>query len=198
MSTKNRENRISQYGGRIAYFILLIVLIPVALAFWPKTGKIGKPARNGGETRASTGAAAIAAVTHGMPPVCVTLSDEDLNAYFEKMKSSAWGLESLSVAAMPGFFSVRMVRPLVQFGFKIKDAPAGIKLSYDIVCVPLDGGNVSVARAAIGHLPMPSAFKPAVARAILGTMIADKDLVAFKNATSIKADDGQLTITVQP
>ena len=57
---------------------------------------------------------------------------------------------------------------------------------------------MSVPKAAIGHLSLPGVFKSVLAKMIRAKMLADKDLAEFKNATEIKAEDGRLTITVQP
>lgn len=197
MSQKSEGSWISENWRKIVYLIVLLLLVPVVMVFWPKSGIVGKPPSNGGEKKVEYSVKAVAAVKKGQL-VNAAFAEEDLNAYLQVVKAGPWKVESFSVAAMQGFFKVRMVQSLIDSGKKVGNVPVAIKLSYEVVCVPTTGGNVTVPQAAIGHLPMPGFLRTKVADAIRKKVTSDPDWAPFNSIADIKAENGRFLVTIRP
>jgi uncharacterized membrane protein YvbJ len=133
MAVKVKVSWFSQHGKKVIYLIVLIILAPVLLAFWPRTGRIGKLSTSGGEKKVESGAKAVAAVKKGQV-VTAAFLEEDLNAYFQKQNTNA-ASRQISMSSTQGFFNVRMVNTLFQSGLKIKEVPLDLVLSCDIACL---------------------------------------------------------------
>ena len=198
MAAKIEPSPIARHWRKVVYPIILLIVVLVAMVLWPAADLIGKPpGTTGGDKRVENGVKALAAMKRGQV-VNAAFAEEDLNAYFQQTKAAAWKVESFSVASMQGFFKVHMVRPLLDSGKKINGVPLAIRISYDIVCVPVTGGIITVPQATIGHLRLPGAFKSKAVNAILTTVRNDKDWVPFNSISDMKAENGRLLVTIKP
>jgi len=198
MVVKPESNWFRTHWPKLAYLVVLIVLIPVALVLWPQPPLVGKPG-TGGETRVENGVRAVSAVKPGQI-VNATFAEEDLNGYLQLIKAKDPGADSLSISLRTDYFVVRMVHPLFTLPvIKIKGQPVVAKLSYDITCVPyVSGGSVNVTKASMGHIPAIGPFKTKAAKAVYGAALRDKDWAPFANITGIKVTEGRITVTIKP
>ena len=197
IAAKTQTKKFEGWGKPVTMVIVLIVLIPVALALWPKTTAIGKPASSGGDKRVEVGVKASSTIKKGQTGN-IAFAEEDINAYFEQGKAKAAGFDTVRVSLLQGFFTAQAIRPLFQLPFKVKGNPFTVKMSFEVVCVPVKGGTVVVRKAAVGHLPMIGPMKAIAAGQFRKGADAQKDWTTFKSAAETKIDAGRVTFTIKP
>lgn len=178
--------------------LVIVAIVAVGCAvMWPRTDVIGEKGniRGGRNIQAKLKAysSTVQARNRRLGPY-PPLQEADINGYFEFFAAKKIKAVSVSTSIQDGFFALRVARPIASwevFGFAVRPT-----LSCDIVCVPQEG-SVRVAKAALGHLPMIGPGKNLVGKMVYGMFSDDKDLNFFQYLVDVKAEKGQIFLTVE-
>jgi hypothetical protein len=173
--------------------IVVLLLALVALAFWPQTRPIIKK-----EVTVLGGQRVVGAlrVLENLRPgrtLGRDFTEEDINGFFEFVKSKEMGAKSVSVVVGDGWFRVRVIRLLGSFKFGTFVVEPTV--SYDLMCVPM-GGIVRVTQLTMGHLTWLGPFRRTVLRRVHGMFAAAPEWAVLLNANDIQAEEGKIWLEV--
>jgi len=191
------RNWFAEHGKTLAWVIIVILLIPVALALWPQTRPLAAAGQKQDERYVDGCLKQMARLKQGQIMPNVQFTDAQVNALFAESRSKEWKVDMVSFAFDRGYFSVRMVSPLLG-PWTVKGYQIGLKISRDITCVPMGGSRIEVRKGAIGHLPLPGPMVSLALNPILKKARADADWAGISKASEIKCEQGKLTVTVKP
>lgn len=178
------------HGKKILVALLILVVVPLALAFWPKFEVIGKPGRAGSEGAIAT---RVRQIIPSKAKFTYEFIEDDINGYFAAGRAKALGFESLSVELNPASMRVRAIKPLfvLPVGSKQFTPPA----SYELICAPGPTEGLVVVSASMGHVPLAGPLKSIAVNAIVKSLMADKDFAAKLNAPGlVKPDTGKISV----
>lgn len=181
-------------GKYVIILVILAIVVAAGLALWPA----GAFATGGKQSDAHK----VVNQTRGLRHIMdsgysgsVYFSEEELNAYLYHWMRKPMAVDSMSVSVRPGVFVLRVVRSFRAIG----QGSLGFKpkYSYEVTICP-DQSTRKIQRAAIGHLPLVGPVKNLVSRRLIDQLVTQgKDRVFFDKRTSITAEAGRLTMSVQ-
>lgn len=193
VATMTRKSTISLAWLRFLPLLLLPVIVMVAMALWPDTEIIGKKGTLLGGQRVQSALNGLANVGKGRT-LGRDFTEEDINGYFEFIKTPALKVRSVSIQTGEGYFRLHVVRNLtaMQLGSVVIE-PA---VSYDLYCSPA-GGMLRVLKVRMGRLGWLGPMKTSVIRKVYAMLSAQPEWATFGNVSEIRASAGKIAVTVQ-
>jgi hypothetical protein len=175
----------------LAPLLILLVVLCVVLALWPRNEPIGKAGTRLGARRADSQLAAAGEMGTGRS-LTVWLAEEDVNGYFEFFGDQRLGLQSLRLKTHPGYFEVRCVRSpdTIEIG-RIR---LGFTLTLDMACVPV-GNRIAPRRGSLGHLRLPGFVLRRFASRLAGRFDDWPEGRLVRSASGIGVQDGRFELS---
>ncbi|MFC1496967.1 zinc ribbon domain-containing protein [Verrucomicrobiota bacterium] len=194
VSESLRENWFLKHWKKFLYGVLVLLALVVALVFWPKVKPIGRKGTHYNKRRLERQLRSFVAVG-SKKSMSETLKEEDINGYFEYSKAEKIKADYVGFRVHDRFFAVRVVRPL--WSWKISSLVIEPKISYDLFCVPVQGGRVAVRKAWIGHLRLMGPWKNVAVKSVCNMVANEKEWKPFRSVTKLSASKGKLSVTIK-
>lgn len=178
-------------GVRVAILgVLLWLGVCVALALWPRQGRIGAEGTRLGGRRVERQLQSSAALGAGQS-VSVTLTEADVNGYIDHFARPELDVESLSVAFHPRYAVVRIGKTYgpYRFGPFVISPRGSVEVSY----VPI-GAVPSARKVVLGHLPLPGPLRSAAARRVARLLAGPVAAVVRDRPSGLTIDTGQIEV----
>jgi len=172
--------------------VVVIILAIFGLTFWPTTAFQASEGTSVGARRVEGQLSAMSRLARGRT-VAYVFKESDINGYFQYGKGKDLGLGEVTVKCLPGVFRVHVADKMFEktvFGVVLSPGT-----SYDLYCIGV-GGNLIPRKVSKGHLGMMGPGKSSVVRKFYAKLAANNAFDAFKYATEIKIEEGQVRVTV--
>ena len=192
VASKQKVSPVIRVGPVVVVLVVAVLLLAAVLAAIPNTGLVGEKGTSSNGQRVVSPLRAMARLGQRRS-LGRTFREADINGYLQFNKARDMGLDSMSVKILDGCMIVRVVRTLGPLD--LGKFSLGPKLSYDLVCVPVEGG-LRVSKASLGHLPMVGPAKSGVVRSVQKRLATQKEWAAFEHLKKIEAKEGTVSVEV--
>lgn len=181
-----------KHWPKFAIGVVVIILAIFGLTFWPTNPFEAAQGTSVGGRRVDSQLKAMARLSKGRT-VAYVFKEADINGYFQYGKGKEMGLGGVTVKCMPSVLRVHVSDKMFEktvFGVVLSPGT-----SYDLYCIGV-GGNLVVRKAKKGHLGMVGPGRTSTVKKFYRKILEKGGFDAFKYATEIKIEEGQVRVTV--
>ena len=193
VAEKQMPSWFSRHWPKLVVLAVILLLIPVGLALWPRTARVGEEGKPRGGRRIVTDMSMIGRLSKGQKTTR-KLNEADINGYFEYTVKKKLEDFTVSVDVHEGWCLVRAVRSFGKVDLKaFKWEP---KVSYDLKCIPHSGMLIPKG-VSIGHQGVFGPFKTMAVKAVHKRLSSLREWKYVSHITDIEMADDTISLSAK-
>ena len=187
-----KKSFMAKHWPKFAIGVAVIILLIFGMTFWSTAPLAGKAGTSVGARRVQAQMRSMAKLSRGRT-VAYVFKEADINGFFKYGKGKDMELGEVTVRCTPEVLRIHVSDKM--FTQKIGGIVLSPGTTYDLACVG-SGPNLIVAQTKKGHLGLIGPCKNGVVKKFYKKIAAKNGFDAFKYATGIKIEEGQIRVTV--